>query len=218
MASSSYIVIDHHDKVSLKSHPDNFLIDSQSGYGIDIIRKLISWSQTKPFSRTFKVVVIAQANTIGVEAQNALLKTLEEPSPHTTLILTTPQETMLLPTIISRCQRINSLEDIPQNTPWSKEIIITTDSKSYSEFPIITSQKTALHAAESLAKTDRSMMVDSMEEWGTTLSKNNTNTKSSTLKQLIETKKHIAANGNIQLNLEILFLHIAQNAKELKLT
>ena len=54
-----------------------------------------------------KVLIIARAETMNPEAGNRLLKTLEEPPAHTTLILTTSNPSALLPTIISRCQRIS---------------------------------------------------------------------------------------------------------------
>lgn len=53
-----------------------------------------------------KVFVIDEAELLEVEGQNALLKTLEEPSPDTYLILVTSSEDKLLPTIRSRCQRV----------------------------------------------------------------------------------------------------------------
>jgi len=51
------------------------------------------------------VVVINQAETMAEAAANGLLKTLEEPG-RATLILIAPRETSLLPTLVSRCQRI----------------------------------------------------------------------------------------------------------------
>jgi hypothetical protein len=51
-----------------------------------------------------KIAVIAEAECLGQEAQNAFLKTLEEPPPNTLLLLCTTQPRLLLPTIRSRCQ------------------------------------------------------------------------------------------------------------------
>ncbi len=58
-----------------------------------------------------KFGIIEDADRMGVEAQNALLKTLEEPPPETTLILTTGNPGALLPTTRSRCQ----LLELPDN-------------------------------------------------------------------------------------------------------
>ena len=54
-----------------------------------------------------KFGVIEDADRMGVEAQNALLKTLEEPPPETTLILSTANPSSLLPTTRSRCQKLS---------------------------------------------------------------------------------------------------------------
>jgi len=53
-----------------------------------------------------KVFIIDEAELLDAPGQNALLKTLEEPPPGTTLILVTASEDRLLPTIRSRCQRV----------------------------------------------------------------------------------------------------------------
>lgn len=61
-------------------------------------------TSTSVFSR--KIGMIFEADRMNDEAQNALLKTLEEPPPETTLILSTGNPSSLLPTTISRCQLI----------------------------------------------------------------------------------------------------------------
>ncbi len=58
-----------------------------------------------------KIGVIAEADCMGNEAQNAFLKTLEEPPPHTLLLLYTTQPRLLLPTIRSRCQVVPVLHN-----------------------------------------------------------------------------------------------------------
>lgn len=54
----------------------------------------------------WRIVIISEAHLMGEEAANAFLKTLEEPSPRTLLILTSSHRGRLLPTILSRCQEI----------------------------------------------------------------------------------------------------------------
>ncbi len=57
-------------------------------------------------ARAGKVFIVDEAELIGREGQNAILKTLEEPGPGTLIILVTSSEDRLLPTIRSRCQRV----------------------------------------------------------------------------------------------------------------
>ncbi len=60
----------------------------------------------RPMSAPRRIAIIDDAQTMNVESANALLKTLEEPPPGSLLILLTPSEDALLPTIRSRCQPV----------------------------------------------------------------------------------------------------------------
>jgi len=61
----------------------------------------------KPYSSPYKVYLINEAEKMTVQAQNALLKTLEEPPAYAVIILLTSNVTSLLPTILSRCVVLN---------------------------------------------------------------------------------------------------------------
>ena len=73
---------------------------------IEAIRQAKIWLAKKPFSGQKKIVIITEAQNLTLPAQNALLKTLEEPPANSLLILTTPNPALLLPTVVSRCQVI----------------------------------------------------------------------------------------------------------------
>lgn len=60
----------------------------------------------KPVEGRYKVAILTDADLLRVEAANAFLKLLEEPTPQTVFILTTSRPDRLLPTILSRCQRL----------------------------------------------------------------------------------------------------------------
>lgn len=88
-------------------HPDITKIEAEkNSIGIDLIRNLKRQIAYKPFESDHKIIIIEEAEKLTIEAQNALLKTLEEPPNATILILTTKNYDLLLPTIISRCQLI----------------------------------------------------------------------------------------------------------------
>jgi DNA polymerase-3 subunit delta' len=59
-----------------------------------------------PYEGEYQVFVLEEAERMRAEAANCLLKTLEEPSPHTVIILITTSPSALLPTILSRCRKI----------------------------------------------------------------------------------------------------------------
>ncbi len=72
---------------------------------LEQIRKITEFIGRPPLSAPRNVVVLEQAETMAEAAANALLKTLEEPG-KATIILIAPTAESLLPTLVSRCQRI----------------------------------------------------------------------------------------------------------------
>jgi len=71
-----------------------------------ITEHLIGPANLAPAMNHGKVFIVDEAELLNATGQNALLKTLEEPTPGTVLILVTASEHRLLPTIRSRCQRV----------------------------------------------------------------------------------------------------------------
>ena len=61
----------------------------------------------KPYSSPYKVYIIQDAEKMTVQAQNAILKTLEEPPAYAVILLLTTNVNALLPTILSRCVVLN---------------------------------------------------------------------------------------------------------------
>lgn len=73
----------------------------------DIRTQIISDVQIKPYGDGKKIYIINDAEKMNQAAQNALLKTLEEPPAYVIIMLLTTNSQMLLPTIISRCIQLN---------------------------------------------------------------------------------------------------------------
>lgn len=78
----------------------------EKAIGIEDVRNIHKKILLKPFKSKIKAVVIEIFEGITIEAQNALLKTLEEPPANTIIIITTESKELILPTIISRCEII----------------------------------------------------------------------------------------------------------------
>ena len=70
------------------------------------VRDVIDRMMFRPFEGRCRVVIIDQADTLVDQAQNALLKTLEEPPDSSVLVLVTARPDALLPTVRSRCPRL----------------------------------------------------------------------------------------------------------------
>ncbi len=82
------------------------VLSDKKEIGIDQARKVIDFLSKRSYFNGYKAVIIDNADKLTVEAQNCLLKTLEEPKGNTVLILVTSQQERLLTTIFSRCQTI----------------------------------------------------------------------------------------------------------------
>lgn len=93
---------------SQENNPDIFQINSQTGYGIDNIRALTVFFSQKPILHSNKIAIITEANLLLPVAQNALLKTLEEPGENCYLLLQTTKPQALLATVRSRCQTLKA--------------------------------------------------------------------------------------------------------------
>ncbi len=91
-------------------------IDAASHRGINEIRDLKEGIKFSPTKEKYKIFIIDEAHQLTKEADNALLKTLEEPPPYAIFILATTEIHKVIPTVISRCQRFDfrklTLEEI----------------------------------------------------------------------------------------------------------
>ena len=82
------------------------LTTEEPSIGVSEVRTFQQRLQLTPLNSPYTAGIIQNAHLLTIEAQNALLKTLEEPPPHAQIILETPSAQTLLPTILSRCQLI----------------------------------------------------------------------------------------------------------------
>lgn len=76
----------------------------KASFGVDDVRGIIEEVMKKPYEGDKKVVIIHEGNKLTVQAQNALLKTIEEPPKGVYIILLTESIELMLDTIKSRCQ------------------------------------------------------------------------------------------------------------------
>ena len=89
------------------NNPDFKIIEPEgNAIKIDQIRGLVKRVYEKPIISNKKVYIINDSNFMTKEAQNSLLKTLEEPPGYATIILIAPNDNLFLPTIKSRCTKI----------------------------------------------------------------------------------------------------------------
>jgi DNA polymerase-3 subunit delta' len=89
-------------------HPAVLVIEpgDSGSIKVDPIRDVIEQTGYRPFEGRRRVVIIDEADALVPQAQNALLKTLEEPPSASVLILVSARADSLLPTVLSRCPRL----------------------------------------------------------------------------------------------------------------
>lgn len=172
--------------------------------GIDQIRQLRLAIAIKPTNRQPKVVIIQNAETLTEEAQNALLKTLEEPPDNAYLILLTKNTDFLLPTVISRCQVIElpassnlalskkEGEELAKVVSWIEQGSIPAGFAWAAEN---TDRKSALETIDKLL-----IVAHQRLKQGDAL-------QTASIRSIFEAKKYLLANTNVRLTLENLFLN-----------
>src|SRR5438093_7423470 len=89
-------------------HPDVLVVEPGDSGSIKVehVRDIVDRTAYRPFEGRRRVVIVDEADALVPAAQNALLKTLEEPPPSSTFILVTARPDMLLATVRSRCIRL----------------------------------------------------------------------------------------------------------------
>lgn len=128
-----------------------YVLDTAEGkqsIGIEEIRSLTAslWIQTT--DNASKAAVIHNAHKLTTEAQNALLKNLEEPPGSTIFILLAPSSQMLLDTIVSRCTIIPASTDLMQSMTQDDELFISLCEPTVSIGTCITQMESIFQTKE----------------------------------------------------------------------
>lgn len=98
---------DHCRKALGGDHPDIFIIGRDKTAAISDVRELIRRSGLKPNDADKQIFIVCNAGKLRADSQNALLKLFEEPPESVAIFLLTESRSSLLPTVLSRGQRIH---------------------------------------------------------------------------------------------------------------
>ncbi len=188
-------------------------VEELSSIGVAEVREFENLLSLAPAYGKIRLGIINFAETLTIEAQQALLKTLEEPPPHAKIILETQIIDALLPTIISRCQIISvstkeSLDD-EAITLCLKTLKETQEAPIGKRLQIIeTFAKTREEAANWITLAILSTREAMLDESG--LSKIRTNippiSNLSLLRRLLLAQQQLTANVNPKLVLDNIFI------------
>ncbi|HZJ18442.1 MAG TPA: hypothetical protein VFD45_02380 [Patescibacteria group bacterium] len=185
---------------------DTLIIESEKQIGIKDIRILQEKTLLKPFKGKQKITILNAEKGITAEAQNALLKILEEPPANTIIALIIPSKELVLPTVLSRCKIIELNHKVSISIKEHEDY-----EKEFNKF-IKFSQGEKLKLAESLAK-DKEQALLYLQKIilgarEIMLKEKDLNSQKSIKliqKRYIELKN---SNANLRLGLESLFISI----------
>lgn len=191
-----------------KDHPDLLYFPAGEKLGIEQARLIKAHFTLKPYLAKGRAAVLEDASVMTVEAQNAFLKTLEEPPEEALLILGAKSEVNLLPTIVSRCQIINLKPDLRGPEAATSEVDYGTIEKLLAasieeRFEYIEKLKEREEFLHSLVSFFRKRLL-----------KNPDLQTKDFLKELIQAEEWAAQNVNIRAILEYLMLIMPKPASQ----
>lgn len=191
-------VISSHKLANLSS-PDVLVIHPEKTIGIEEVRQIQAFLSRKPMQSPKNTVYLLDAHLLTLPAQNALLKTLEEPPATAEIYLVTNSPDLLLPTVLSRVQIIKSETEMP---PLDQARLKKAES---TYIRIATAKRGARLAVVdelNFAREQAMEFLDDLER----LKHANLNLKIN-YPVLVQARKYLRANVNVKLTLDYLFLN-----------
>ena len=200
--------INDYVETSLISHDQTVLVLKPENTSITIQQIHTLHKQLSITARSTRTIWIQNAHLATTPAQNALLKTLEEPPNNTSFILTTTNLNQLLPTIISRCI--------------TKKIGKTLNIKDQKILSFLKKVLTQNHGKRMISAKDLPKKREEALDWINTLIQSlqttlqqtsnpkNLQTISKILKPALTTQQHLKTNVNVSIALESFLLNLPQ--------
>lgn len=176
--------------------------EEESNIGVETVRKAQSFLSTHPVSREEKLLIIEEAEKLTIEAQNALLKTLEEPPAKASIYLLTINSDLLLPTVLSRCLITNLPSVLPtREGEWDKvlEKLEQADLGERMELAskVAKGRDETISSLESLLVSQRELIISSKSSLKDT----------HRVRATMEAIKKLKANTNVRLVIENLLIN-----------
>ncbi len=166
----------------------------ETSIGIDDVRSIQTFLSKKPTAGKKNIAILHDAHLLTLPAQQAILKTLEEPPGESEIYLVTTHPDTLLPTILSRIQVLQSGNVIPSEVEGSLSLIKQLLSSN--------SVSDRLELLDS-ANLDRKAALDLLDQLELFLHKqvilNGVKDPEKTYNLIFETRKHLRANCNLRL-------------------
>ncbi len=117
-------------KMISKSNPDLLIFPKNESFQVADANEIIENAQISPMLNAYKVIYIKNLDKSTESAQNKILKILEEPPKRVIFVITTSKTSAILPTILSRCNKV-CVEELDYNS--AKEYFKNIDDETFSE-------------------------------------------------------------------------------------
>jgi len=184
------------------NHPDTFFVKAtkQNGIGVEDIREQIIMPMSlKPFKYKYKIFIIESPLTPA--AQNALLKTIEEPAPYGVFLFLAESTHGFLPTVLSRCIVKKFQNGVLVQSSQSHEIQALSEEIANSVQGADITETFALYRkVEHLEKNDLHEFLNSLYiHFGKKLNVN-------AVSAISKTKQILSQNGNTRLAIELMLM------------
>ncbi len=162
--------------------------------GIAQVKNMLAFVGQKPFTHTAKAVILPQADLLTPAAQNAMLKTLEEPPEYATIVLMTKTKGAVLDTVVSRCFLVDAFDyekavgvELAEDRDFATVLALSTGDR--------------LQLAAELASEERETIIELLEQW--LAQDRQLGYKNS---EVLEQVRQDLANTNVNLKLAVEFL------------
>jgi DNA polymerase III delta prime subunit len=145
----------------LTNFPDINIIEpleDKKSIGIAQVKLGINFLQEKPLALKTKILIISRADMLTADAQNAMLKILEEPPEYALILLLTKAENTLLPTVVSRCRKFRAGIEVDADAPKVKTELTFA-------YILKLNLGERLDWAEETAKEEKELVIEILENW-----------------------------------------------------
>ena len=179
------------------------LEEKEKSIGISQTREGVKFLQEKPFSYKKKYLIILNAEKLTTQAQNSLLKTLEEPPSYALIVLSSKTQNSLLETIVSRCRMVRINEERTCD-------VIEGGNSLYDVLKMSMGER--LDFASEISKEEKEDVVNILECWieegrEMLLKDPKSVSKIKNIKKILEIKNDLEnSNVNVRLSIEALVL------------
>lgn len=186
-------------------------LSNTKSLGIGDIKNLQKKLFLKPFKSKSKLMVLYDAELLTTEAQNALLKILEEPPANTFIILVSSSKELMLPTILSRCTLITLDEELgkpTENEQYEMKKLLANLPHNTIGNALKLAELHSRNKDEALAWIEKLILTTRADLITKTIEKKEILLELKFLKSLQETYKVLkTTNVNVRLTIEHLFLN-----------